>query len=134
LPFILIYAASDFVSTPPDEVNFDADGSPTFTLTLSPGASPVLVEVNDTDGSVDEVTSVGSQTFTNDVTIGGVLYPAGTIYNSAYDLTNSVNGHKVTSLHLGSGAAGSDQGAVDGIISTIPLVPGTAYTFDEERS
>lgn len=132
MPFIKIYAASDFIISPPSESGGAATGTPTFTLTLRPGASPVTVEVNDTDGRVDEITSVGPQTFTDAVTIGGVTYPAGTTYNGAYDLTNTGTGHKVTSLHLGGD--GTQQGAVDGIISTIPLVPGTTYSFNQERS
>lgn len=132
LPFILIYAASDFVTAPPDEAGGAASGAAPFTLTLSAGATPVLVEIDDTDGSIDEATSTGLQTFTNDTTIGGVTYPAGTTYNAAYDLTNTSSGHKVTSIHFGG--SGFEQGAVDGIISTIPLVAGTTYTFDSERS
>ncbi|TCS61944.1 Hint domain-containing protein [Primorskyibacter sedentarius] len=132
MPFIKIYAASDFVVTPPDEFRGDASGTPTFTLTLRAGATPVTVEVDDTDNSVDEITTVGPQTFTNDTTIGGTTYLAGTSYHAAYDLTNTGTGHKVTSLHFGGD--GREQGPVDGIISTIPLVPGVAYTFDAERS
>jgi len=132
LPFILIYAASDFVIAPPTEAGGTATGNAPFTLTLSAGAEPVLVEVDDTDGNVDEITSTGPQTFTNSVTIGTTTYPAGTTYNAAYDLTNTGTGHKVTSIHLGGD--GNEQGAVQGIISTVPLEAGTAYTFDSERT
>lgn len=132
MPFIFIYAASDFVTAPPAEQDGAAAGTPPYSLTLSPGASRVNVEVDDTDGRIDEITGAGSQTFTNTVTIGGVTYPAGTTYHGAYDLINSSTGHKVTSLTLGGD--GREQGAVQGIVSTIPLEPGTTYTFNQERS
>ncbi|MEO9781779.1 MAG: Hint domain-containing protein [Sedimentitalea sp.] len=90
------------------------------------------VEVDDADGQIDEITSVGPQTFTEAVTIGEVTYAAGTTYNSAYDLTNTATGHKVTSIHFGGN--GTQQGSVQGIISTAPLVPGVSYTFNAERS
>lgn len=132
MPFILIYAASDFVIAPPDESAGAASGNAPFTLTLNAGAEPVLVEVDDTDGNIDEITSTGPQTLTNAATIGTVTYPAGTTYNAAYDLTNTGSGHKVTSVHFGGD--GTEQGVVQGIISTVPLVAGTTYTFDSERS
>lgn len=132
MPYLYIYAASDFVTTPPAESGATAAGSAPFTLTLKAGATPTIVEVDDTDGNLDEVNSTGSQTLTHDTTIGGVTYAAGTTYNSAYDLINSTTGHMVTSLHFGGD--GYQQGAVDGIVSTTPLEPGVTYTFDSART
>lgn len=130
MPFLYIYSPSDFVSTPPAEQGAQAAGTPTFTLQLAPGATPTLVEVTDNDSIFDEVDS--TQSLTNDVTIDGTFYPAGTTLNTAYDLINTGTGHKVTSLHFGGD--GFQQGAIDGIVSSIELVPGQTYTFNTERT
>ncbi|QBF31284.1 Hint domain-containing protein [Thalassococcus sp. S3] len=130
MPFLYIYSPSDFVTGLPDEQNAQAAGSPTFTLTLLPDANPTLIEVTDDDTVFDEVD--GSQVLTSDVTIDGTFYAAGTSINTAYDLINTVSGHKVTSLHFGGD--GFQQGAVDGLVSTQPLLPGQSYTFNTERT
>ncbi|MEL7254919.1 MAG: Hint domain-containing protein [Pseudomonadota bacterium] len=130
MPFLYIYSPSDFVATPPAEQSAQAAGTPDFTLQLAPGATPTLVEVTDNDTIFDEID--GTQSLTNDVTIDGTFYAAGTTINSAYDLINTATAHKVTSLHFGGD--GFQQGAIDGIVSTVELVPGQTYTFNTERT
>ena len=130
MAFLYIYSPSDFVTGLPDEVGAQADGVPTFTLTLIAGAVPTLVEITDDETIFDEVDA--TQELTNATTIDGTTYAAGTTINTAYDLLNSTTGHKVTSFHFGGD--GFQQGAVAGLASTVPLVPGTAYTFDSERT
>lgn len=130
MPFLYVYSPSDFVGGLPDEQGAQAQGSGPFTLTLVPGATPTLIEVNDNDAVFDEVD--GDQTLAGGVNIDGASYGAGTSIHSAYDLINSGSGHKVTSLHFGGN--GYEQGAVHGLVSTEPLVAGQSYTFDRERT
>jgi hypothetical protein len=128
--FLYVYSPSDFVSGLPDENGATAAGGPTWTLTLVAGAQPTLIEVTDDDLVFDEVD--GSQVLTNAVNIDGVGQAAGTSINTAYDLINTTTGHKLTSFHFGGD--GYQQGAVDGMVSTEPLLPGTTYTFNSART
>lgn len=130
MPFLYIYSPSDFVSGLPDESGAMAAGTPTFTLTLKVGATPTLVEVSDDDLVFDEVDA--GQTLTNAITLDGTSYAAGTSVNTAYDLINTATGAKVTSLHFGGD--GYQQGAVNGLVSTVELTPGSSYTFNTERT
>lgn len=130
MPYLYVYSPDDFVEGLPDEEGAAAAGAPNFTLTLKPGATPTLIEVIDDDLVVHEVED--PQTLANAVDLDGVTYAAGTEIHSAYDLINTTTGHKVTSLHLGGD--GYQQGAVQGLISTVEMVPGTSYTFDQERT
>lgn len=128
--YLYVYSPSDFVTAPPIEDGAQAAGSPTFTLQLKPGAVPTLIEVNDDEAVFDEVDA--TQSLNQAVNIDGNAYAAGTTINTAYDLINTANGHKVTSFHFGGD--GYQQGAVDGIVSTVEMVPGTSYTFNTERT
>lgn len=130
MPFLYVYSPSDFVGGLPDEAGAAASGSPMFTLTLIAGATPTLIEVTDDEIIFDEVD--GSQVLTDTVNIDGTTVTAGTSINTAYDLINTTTGHKVTSFHFGGD--GYQQGAVDGIVSTVSLQPGTSYTFNTERT
>ncbi|MEO1796992.1 MAG: Hint domain-containing protein [Pseudomonadota bacterium] len=130
MPFLYIYSPDDFVEGLPAESGAKAAGSGTFSLTLKPGATPTLVEITDNDNIFDEVD--GTQSITNDVTIDGEDYSANTTVNTAYDLINTGTGHKVTSLHFGGN--GYQQGAVDGLVSTVEFEPGQTYTFNTERT
>lgn len=130
MPFVYVYSPSDFVGGLPDEQGAAAAGSGTFNLTLAPGASPTLVEIDDDDAVLDEVDY--GQTLAGGVNIDGTSYGAGTTVHSAYDLINSSSGHKVTSLHFGG--TGYEQGAVHGLVSTEPLVAGQTYRFNRERT
>lgn len=128
--YVYAYAPSDFVGGLPDESGSAAAGSPTFTLQLLPGAVPTLIAIQDDDTIFDEID--GTQGLEEDVTFDGTLQTAGTTINTAYDLINTTSGHRVTSFHFGGD--GYQQGAVDGIVSTVELVPGTSYTFNTERT
>lgn len=89
-----------------------------------------MIEVTDNDAVFDEID--GSQVLTNSVNLDGTNYATNTSIHSAYDLINTTTGHKITSLHFGGN--GYQQGAIDGIASTIPPIPGATYTFDSERT
>lgn len=128
--FLYVYSPSDFVSGLPIETGASASGGPTWTLTLVAGATPTLIEVTDDDLIFDEVDA--SQVLTNAATIDGSAQAAGTTINTAYDLINTTTGHKLTSFHFGGD--GYQQGEVDGVVSTQPLLPGTTYTFDFART
>jgi len=130
MPFLYVYSPSDFIGGLPDEQGAQAAGSGPFTLTLAPGATPTLIEVSDNDAVFDEVD--GSQTLAGAVNIDGTSYGSGTSIHTAYDLINSSTGHQVTSIHFGGN--GYQQGAVDGLVSTEPLVAGQSYRFDRERT
>ncbi len=130
MPLLFVYSPSDFVGGLPDEVSASAAGTPGFTLTLTSDAVPTLIEVSDDDVIFDEID--GSQTLVDTVNIDGSTFSAGTSINTAYDLINTTTGHKITSFHFGGN--GFQQGAVDGIVSTVPLAPSQTYTFDFERT
>lgn len=130
MPFLYIYSPDDFVGGLPAESGAQAAGSGPFTLTLVPGAKPTLVEVADNDAIFDEVD--GTQSLNGAATIDGTPYADGTTLNTAYDLINTADGHKVTSFHFGGD--GYQQGAVDGLVSTQPLLGGQSYTFNTERT
>lgn len=97
---------------------------------MKPDAEPTLIEVSDNDLIFDEIDS--QQSLASLVEIDGDTYGANTTVHTAYDLLNSTDGHKVTSIHFGGN--GYQQGAVDGLISTKPLMPGESYSFDQERT
>jgi len=128
--YLYVYSPDDFVGGLPAESGAQAAGTGPFTLTLKPGAKPTLIEVTDNDAIFDEVD--GTQSLTDAVNIDGTAYGANTTINTAYDLINSSNGHKVTSFHFGGD--GYQQGAVDGLVSTQPLLGGQSYTFNQERT
>ncbi|SOH93995.1 Hint domain-containing protein [Monaibacterium marinum] len=128
--YLYVYSPSDFVSGLPIESGAQAAGSPTFSLTLKAGATPTLIKVDDDEAVFDEVD--GTQSLDGAVTIDGNSFADGTTINTAYDLINTANGHKVTSFHFGGD--GYQQGEVDGIASTVLLTPGTTYTFNTERT
>jgi len=130
MPFIYMYSPDDFVGGLPAESGAQAAGTGPFTLTLKPGAKPTLVEVSDDDLIFDEVD--GSQSLTGAIDLDGTAYGAGTTINTAYDLIDTGSGHKVTSFHFGGD--GYQQGAVDGLVSTEPLLGGESYTFNQERT
>ncbi|AUH33356.1 Hint domain-containing protein [Paracoccus tegillarcae] len=130
MPVVYVYSPSDFVQGLPDEQGSAAAGSPNFRLTLRPGATPTAIEISDDDAVFDEVDE--NQTVTSTVTIDGRTIPAGTTVHTAYDLLNPSSGHKVTSLMFGGD--GFQQGAVDGLVSTVELVPGRTYVFNQERT
>lgn len=130
MPYLFVYSPDDFVESLPAEVGTQADGSPDFSLTLWPGATPTLVEVSDDDLVFDEID--GSQTLSSAININGSAFSSGTSINTAYDLINTTTGHKVTSFHCGTN--GESQGPVDGLVSTIPLEENQTYTFDSERT
>lgn len=130
MPFLYIYSPSDFTTGLPDEVGAQAAGTPTFTLTLVPGAQPTVIEITDNDTIFDEIDS--TQSVTNTVNFDGNTITAGTSIHTAYDLINTGTGHKVSSFHFGGD--GYQQGAVDGIASTVALQPGQSYTFNLERT
>lgn len=128
--YLYVYAASDFVGGLPDEAGAAADGTPTFTLQLLPGAVPTLIAVNDDDTIFDEVDA--TQSLDADATVGGTLQTAGTTINTAYDLINTTSGHQVSTFHFGGD--GFQQGAVGGLVSSVELAPGTSYPFNTERT
>ena len=128
--FLYVYSPSDFVNTPPNESGGAASGSAPFTLVLKAGATPTIMEINDNESVFDEVND--PQTLVNDIDLDGTAYTAGTNVHTAYDLINTQTGHKVTSIHFGGD--GFQQGAIQGIVSTVEMVPGTTYTFNYERS
>lgn len=130
MPFLFMYQSTDFVTRPPDESGATAAGSPPYTLTLKPGAVPIKVSINDDDTVYDEVDP--TQTIIDPVTMNGVTYAAGSTVHTAYDLINTSSGHKITSFHFGGD--GYQQGAVHGIVSSEPLIPGVSYTFDSART
>ena len=130
MPFLYVYSPDDFVGGLPSETGTMASGSDGWTLKMKPDADPTLIEVSDSDLVFDELDS--QQSLANLVEIDGDTYGANTAVHTAYDLLNSSNGYKVTSIHFGGN--GYQQGAVDSLISTKPLMPNESYCFDQERT
>ncbi|WP_282602522.1 Hint domain-containing protein [Paracoccus sp. PARArs4] len=130
MPFITIYAPSDFIEGLPDESSAAAAGTAPFALTLRPGAEGVTINIDDEDGLLDEIDT--TQQIDSELILGGTTYAQGTSIHSAYDLINTTTGHQVTSVHFGGD--GYQQGPVQGLVSTVPLEPGVSYTFDVERT
>jgi len=89
-----------------------------------------LVEVTDDEDVFDEIDT--TQNITNAVTMDGKSWAAGETIHSAYDLINTTSGHKVSTLHFGG--TGNQTGAVDGLVSTEPLLEGQTYTFNSART
>lgn len=135
MPFLYIYQASDFAGTglPAEASGGSVAGSPPYSIELASGATPMLIEVAENSGDTvfDELD--GSQTIANAYTINGVNYPAGTTIFTAYNLENTTSGHKVVSFHMNLND-GYPFGPVHGVVSSIPLVPGTTYTFQTGES
>ncbi len=130
MPFLLVYAPSDFTATPPTEAGSAASGSTPFSLTLRPGATGTVIEVTDDDAIFDEVDA--SQVLASSATIGTSTYAAGTTVFSAYDLINTGSGLQVTSIHFTG--IGNRTGPIQGMISNQPLEPGVTYTFNVNRT
>lgn len=130
MPYIYLHSPNDFVNTPPAERGAQATGTSVFTLQLRTGATGTRAFINDDDAVFDDVEA--SQTLRDAVDLDGTTYAAGRTVNTAYDLINTTTGHHITLFHLGGD--GIQQGATDGIASTIELVPGMAYTFNGERT
>ncbi len=127
---VFVYSADDFAEGLPAESGAAAAGRGPFKLTLKPDAEPTLIEIWDDDLIFDEVDR--SQAISSDVAFDGLKVASGTSINSAYDLINSDDGHKITSFHFGG--SGYQQGEVDGVVSTVKLPPGETFTFDIERT
>jgi hypothetical protein len=130
MPFLYVYSPDDFVGGLPSEIGTMASGSDEWTLKMKPGADPTLIEVSDNGLVFDEL--YPQQSLASLVEIDRDTYGANTTVHTAYDLLNSSNGHKVTLIHFSGN--GYQQGSVDGLISTKPLMPNESYSFEQERT
>ena len=130
MAFLLFYPDDAFRRGLPDEVGTRAEVRGAIRLKLEDDGQPVRIEIKDNEGILNEID--GAQVLATDVTIAGVDYLAGTPVHAAYDLINAGTGHKVTALHFGGD--GSQQGAVQGVVSSEDLKPGERYSFDQNRS
>lgn len=128
---LFLYDAQDFVGGLPIEENAKAQGDSDQSVTLNQGATGIEIKVADDDDNFDEVDETG-QTLVEAVTVGGVTYPAGTKVWTAYDLENSLTGHRATSVHFGG--EGTDQGVVHGLVSTETLLENQQYDFDLNKT
>ena len=130
-----VYQLSDFLTTganitPPDEQGARAQGSPPFTMTLDPSATPLQIVIDDDDALLHETTgSDPSQPLASDITIDGVLYPAGSHVVVNYVLTDN-NGFEGFSITIGDQNSGNNT--TTAFITTQPMVPGQQYVFTQE--
>lgn len=129
-----VYQLSDFDTsgsniTPPDEQGARAQGNPPFDITLSTGATPFQLQLEDgSDDGFDEINSA-DQLLTEPITLDGVTYPVGSRVLVNYVLEDD-NGFQLYSITIGSGnTANNDTTAV---ITNAPMVPGQQYTFTSE--
>ena len=126
--YIYIYSPSDFVQPiPAENSSGNFSGKLPFTLTLKPGAVPVMVKVTDNDAMFNEVDT--TQNIASAITVNGHSWAAGTSINSAYDLYNAGSSLRVVTVHFGGD--GYYAGPIHGIVLTEPMVPGQAYTFTQ---
>jgi hypothetical protein len=132
-----VYQLSDFLTTggnitPPDEQGARAAGSPPFTMTLDPAATPLQAVIDDDDTLFQETTgSDPSQPLASDITIDGVLYPAGSHVVVNYVLTDN-NGFEGFSITIGDSNSGNNT--TTAFITTQPMVPGQQYVFTQEAN
>ena len=130
MAFLLFYPSDAFKGGLPDEVSYRAFGGSRQRLKLEDDAEPVRIEIRDDEECFEE--GDASQVLAQDVVINDVLYEAGTPVNTAYDLIHTGSDLKVTALHFGGD--GSEQGMVQGLVTTEVLEPGEKYKFNVNRS
>jgi len=132
MPILYLYQLSSFTTPPPDEGGGGggAVGTADFTITTGAVLSAIAIDVTDNDNIISE-NGGNNQFLTNDTTINGVLYPAGTQIRADYYLT-AADGERVVSISVGGGNTGAD--ATEGIVSTVPLAPNQSYVFTEESN
>lgn len=130
-----VYQLNDFDTTgsnitPPNEQGARAQGTPPFDITLSSGAVPLRLVIDDDDALFHETRSSDPlQELVDPVTIDGVLYPAGSHVVINYVLTDA-NGFEGFSITIGQNNSGSNT--TTAFITNQPMVPGQTYTFISE--
>lgn len=130
-----VYQLGDFVTTggnitPPNEAGAQAAGTPDFLITLSSGAAPQQIELEDSDTGFDEIGNTG-QLLTSPITLDGVTYPVGTSILVNYRITDD-NGFDGYSISLG--VTNSGNNATTAFVTNGPLVPGQQYVFTSESN
>jgi Hint domain len=148
MPYLIYYEVSDFTWSDanggpypglPDELLFGgsggagtADGTLPITITLNAGAVPQIIEVTDSDTTLDE--NVPTQTFDDNGTTTNIV--------SAYTLSENADGSGrfVSGVHTftgsGSGIFGGYgtlyTGPVQGLVTNVanPILPGESLTFN----
>lgn len=137
--YLYIYDAADFTTGLPSERFGAANAGTPISIRLRPGATGQRVLINDTNdtgpGSPYFNEDDDTQTVGEDVTLNGLVFPAGSGIYAAYDLLDDPSNPdmKVTSFHIGY-SSGLVQGPVDGLVATSPLEPGRTYNFYTNRS
>lgn len=128
-----VYALGDFntagpLDAVPDEQGAQAQGSPPWQLQLNAGVTPQQVTVTDDDPDFNEIGG-NDQALTNDVTIDGVFYPAGSTIIINYVLTTA-DGFEGYSITIGSNNNGGNT--TTAFITNEPMIPGQTYEFVTE--
>lgn len=132
MPTLYLYELSSFTAGPPNEGGGQgsAVGTPDFTITTGATLSLITIEVTDNDNIISE-NGGNNQVLTNDTTINGTLYTAGTQIRADYYLT-AADGERVVSISVGGGNSGANT--TQGIVSTVPLDPNQSYVFTAEAN
>lgn len=129
MPFIYVYALSDFTTPIPDEIGAQAVGTPPFTVTTGPTLTRITLEITDNDTVLDEIDA--SQTLTSTITIDGTTYNAGDRVFANYILDQEQGGGpEIYSITIGG--TNSGQNTTSLVASLEPLDPNTTYVFGNE--
>lgn len=149
MPTLYIYQLSDFLTTggnitPPDEAGARAAGNPPFQITLAPGATPIAVEITDTDGDLVDGEPVFGELGNSQQLAQALTLTDENGVNTNYNVGDTIRGDyflrgdatdpamEIASVSIGSGNSGSNPSS--GVISFKPLVPGQTYIFTEEAN
>ncbi|MEP5151945.1 Hint domain-containing protein [Planktotalea sp.] len=114
---------------PPNESGAQAQGSPPFNIELNSGASPFQVDIDDPSNALFEEIQGGDQTLATAITVGGMLYPAGTSIIVNYVISTN-SGLEMYSITLGANNSGNNTTTL--VATNAPLVPGTTNVFTSE--
>ncbi len=132
---ITVYELNDFAGLISDPLHI-TETMPDFAIgtsvTLDAGAVTRDVDITDDDTKLQdgyrEVTGTEMSELTNDVTVDGVTYPAGSSVEAEYSLiTNDVPAITLTIVRIGTGTSNSGENVL--VIASEPLTPGSSYSF-----
>ena len=130
MPFIFVYALSDFATSIPNEAGALAADTAPFTVTTGATLTRIEVEITNADADVDEIGV--TQVLTNDIVIGGETFTAGSRIFGNYRLSNGTDPDLISVTANGGGNNGANPTTF--VATTVPLEPNTAYVYTSESN
>lgn len=129
MPFIYVYALSDFITPIPNESGAQAVGTPPFSITTGPTLTRITVEITDNDNNFDEIDN--GQRLTSNVTIGGTTYLANDKIFGNYILSNGTDPDLIS---VSAGINNSGNNPTHFVATLVPLAPNTTYVYTSETN